>query len=102
MQIDVAGDADDLPFGINGPPYVVARVELLEGELARYSVRSNTLISPETEEPNFEEEIIQSARVPERIIRSGKAFHSTIHDQNIVKGIVMRQHRGRGRHGSNG
>ncbi|KAI5117382.1 hypothetical protein M0805_009072 [Coniferiporia weirii] len=72
LHIDSLGDADPLPFGMNGPPYVVVRVQPLPGELCRYTVHSND----PNDEP--EEDIVQTARVPARIVH-------TIHQYGLFK-----------------
>ncbi|KAI0035678.1 hypothetical protein K488DRAFT_42843, partial [Vararia minispora EC-137] len=72
VQIDPSGAADPLPFGIEGPPYVVIRVQPIEGDLARYKVTSS-----DPGDDN-EEDIVQAGRVPERIIQ-------TIHQYGLFK-----------------
>ena len=42
------------------------------GELSRYSVTSNNPFAPTEEVPPGEEDIVQSARVPERIIQTSE------------------------------
>lgn len=64
MHVDSLGNADPLPFGMDGPPYVVIRVRPMPGELCRYSVHS---LDPD-EEP--EEDVVQSGRVPSRVIQT--------------------------------
>lgn len=56
--------ADPIPFGANGPPFVVIRVLLMDGGLCRYSVRSS--------DPNDEgeEEIVQTSKVSNRVIQT--------------------------------
>lgn len=58
------GSADPIPFGINGPPFVRVRVQPIAGELSRYIVTSS--------DPNdeSEEDIVQTARVPARIVQT--------------------------------
>ncbi|TDL29908.1 hypothetical protein BD410DRAFT_811372 [Rickenella mellea] len=72
VHIDALGCADPLPFGMNGPPFVVVRVQPMAGELCRYTVSSS---DPE-DEP--EEDIVQTARVPGRIVQ-------TIHQYGLFK-----------------
>ncbi|KAF8969440.1 hypothetical protein BDZ97DRAFT_1902547 [Flammula alnicola] len=60
--------ADPIPFGIGGPPFVVIRVQLMDGGLCRYSVRSS--------DPNDEgeEDIVQTPRVPSRVVQTIHQF----------------------------
>ncbi|KAI6047452.1 hypothetical protein EDC04DRAFT_2864519 [Pisolithus marmoratus] len=64
MHIDPLGTADPIPFGMGGPPYVIVRVQPMAGEISRYSVTST--------DPNGdpEEEIVQTARIPGRIVQT--------------------------------
>lgn len=62
LHIDPLGSADPIPFGDNGPPLVIARVQPLAGELSRYKVTSS---EPSDDE---DEDIVQTARVPDRIV----------------------------------
>ena len=64
LHIDSLGNADPLPFGMDGPPYVVIRVKPMPADLCRYSVHS---LDPD-EEP--EEDVVQSDRVPSRVIQT--------------------------------
>jgi len=61
---DRYGSADPIPFGLGGPPFVVIRVQLMDGGLCRYSVRSS---DPSDE---GEEDIVQTARVPLRVVQT--------------------------------
>lgn len=63
MHIDHLGSADPIAFGIHGP-FVVVRVQPMAGELCRYSVSSH-----HTGEEG-EEDILQTARVPSKIIHT--------------------------------
>ncbi|KAH7914399.1 hypothetical protein BJ138DRAFT_1143943 [Hygrophoropsis aurantiaca] len=72
MHIDPAGAADPIPFGINGPPFVVVRVQPMAGEISRYTVTS----SDPNDDP--EEDIVQTARIPGRIVQ-------TIHQYGLFK-----------------
>ncbi|PPQ64623.1 hypothetical protein CVT24_008360 [Panaeolus cyanescens] len=67
VHIDPAG-ADPLPFGMNGPPFVVIRVQPMEGFLCRYSVLSS--------EPNndIDEDIVQTDKIPSRVIQTIQQF----------------------------
>jgi hypothetical protein len=56
--------ADPIPFGVDGPPFVVIRVHLMDGGLCRYSVHSS---DPNDEE---EEEIVQTGKVSSRVIQT--------------------------------
>ena len=64
VHIDASGNADPLPFGARGGPFVVMRVRPIGGELSRYLVRSS--------DPNDkgEEDIVHTASVPGRIIQT--------------------------------
>ncbi|EGN93023.1 hypothetical protein SERLA73DRAFT_98341 [Serpula lacrymans var. lacrymans S7.3] len=72
VHIDPQGTADPMPFGMNGPPFVVIRVQPMAGEISRYTVTSGY----PNDEP--EEDIVQTARVPGRIIQ-------TIHQFGLFK-----------------
>jgi protein ECT2 len=61
VHVDPTGGADDLEFGIRGP-FLVIRVQPLEGELSRYSIFSQ--IPGEVHEGD----IVHSPTVPARII----------------------------------
>ena len=86
LHIDETGTADPLPFGMRGPPFVVVRVHPMAGELSRYTVTSND----PNDEP--EEDIVQTARVPGRIIQTSKPsatyriFHVSDMSQSISTG----------------
>ncbi|VDB90118.1 unnamed protein product [Peniophora sp. CBMAI 1063] len=73
VQIDPFGNADPLPFGARGPPYVVIRVQPIEGELSRYRV-----LSSDPHDDHDEEDIVQTGRVPDRVIQ-------TIHQYGLFK-----------------
>jgi len=64
VHVDSLGSADPIPFGINSPPFVRIRVQPIAGELSRYTVTSS--------DPNdeSEEDIVQTARVPARIVQT--------------------------------
>jgi hypothetical protein len=66
IERDRYSTADPIPFGIGGPPFVVIRVQLLDGGLCRYSVGSS--------DPNDEgeEDIVQTPRVPSRVIQTSE------------------------------
>jgi hypothetical protein len=64
VHIDPTGTADPLLFGLEGPPYVVIRVQPMEGELARYKVTSS---DPSDDD---DEDIVQVGRIPERVIQT--------------------------------
>ncbi|THH05620.1 hypothetical protein EW145_g4663 [Phellinidium pouzarii] len=72
LHIDSLGNADPLPFGMDGPPYVVVRLQPLPGELCRYTVRSS---DPDDEK---EEDVVQTSSVPTRIVH-------TIHQYGLFK-----------------
>lgn len=66
LHIDELGSSDPLPFGVDGPPFVIVRVQPMAGLLARYTVTSS--------DPNDEgeEDIVQTSRVPSRIVQTSK------------------------------
>lgn len=68
VHIDPLGTADPLPFGIGGPPFAVIRVQPMAGGLCRYAVSSS---EPGDE---AEEDIVQSGRVPSRVIQTSSIF----------------------------
>ncbi|KZT29298.1 hypothetical protein NEOLEDRAFT_1175007 [Neolentinus lepideus HHB14362 ss-1] len=73
LHVDVRGTADPIPFGADGgSPLVVIRLQPIEGELCRYSVFAR---EPEQDDG---EDIVQSARVPYRIVQ-------TIHQYGLFK-----------------
>ena len=65
MHIDQDGVADAVPFGETDGPYVVVRVQPMAGDLARYNVTSNYEDEPE-------EDIMQTIRIPERIVQTSE------------------------------
>ena len=67
VQIDGDGTADQIPFGIGGPPMVVIRVQPMAGELSKFVVAS----SDSSDEG--EEDIIQTERIPGRIVQTSEA-----------------------------
>ncbi|KAG9050452.1 hypothetical protein FS837_005257 [Tulasnella sp. UAMH 9824] len=72
VHIDPFGDADPLLFGQQAPPYVIARVQPMAGEVCRYTVTSS---DPNDED---EEDIVHTPAVPARIIQ-------TIHQFGLFK-----------------
>lgn len=62
VHVDALGSADKIPFGLGGPPYAVIRLQPLAGGVCRYKVTSSDPSDP------GEEDIVQTARVPSRII----------------------------------
>ncbi|KAF7332014.1 DH domain-containing protein [Mycena kentingensis (nom. inval.)] len=62
VHIDQHGSADKIPFGIGGAPFGVIRLQPLAGGLCRYKVTSSDPTDP------GEEDIVQTARVPARIV----------------------------------
>lgn len=70
LHIDSLGTADPLPLGMACPPYVVVRVQPMAGEISRYSVTST--------DPNGdpEEEIVQTARIPGRVVQTSMYLSS--------------------------
>ncbi|KAI0921011.1 hypothetical protein AcW2_006119 [Taiwanofungus camphoratus] len=72
LHIDPLGLADPIPFGMRGPPLVIVRVQPLAGDLSRYKVTST---GPNDDD---EEDIVQTARVPERLVH-------TIHQYGLFR-----------------
>ncbi|EKM80039.1 hypothetical protein AGABI1DRAFT_57412 [Agaricus bisporus var. burnettii JB137-S8] len=68
VHIDPLGSADPIPFGIGAPPFARIRVQPLAGGLCRYSVSSD---DPDDE---TEEDIVQTERVPSRVIQTIHQF----------------------------
>ncbi|KAF9006585.1 hypothetical protein BDQ17DRAFT_1302996 [Cyathus striatus] len=68
VHIDPLGSADPIPFGIDGPPFVRVRVHPMAGGLCRYSVMSSD------PEDDSEEDIVQTERVPSRIVQTIHQF----------------------------
>jgi len=64
VHIDADGVADPIPFGVGGPPMVVIRVQPMAGELSKFVVSS----SDSSDEG--EDDIIQTDRVPGRIVQT--------------------------------
>ncbi|KAJ7068443.1 RhoGEF domain-containing protein [Mycena amicta] len=62
VHIDAHGSADKIPFGVGSPPFGVIRLQPLAGGLCRYKVTSSDPSDP------GEEDIVQTARVPARIV----------------------------------
>ncbi|KAF7301817.1 DH domain-containing protein [Mycena indigotica] len=62
VHIDAHGSADKIPFGMGSPPFGVIRLQPLAGGLCRYKVTSSDPSDP------GEEDIVQTARVPARIV----------------------------------
>ncbi|KZT60783.1 hypothetical protein CALCODRAFT_84865 [Calocera cornea HHB12733] len=56
--------ADDLPFGVDGGPYVIVRVQPMEGNLSRWRINTRDPGEPE------EEDIIETAEIPDRVIHT--------------------------------
>lgn len=77
MHVDQAGVADAVPFGDDGP-YVVVRVQPMAGELARYNVTSSY-----EEEP--EEDIMQTSRIPERIVQTSMSSLCVIMHASLTR-----------------
>ncbi|KAG8884270.1 hypothetical protein FRB98_002543 [Tulasnella sp. 332] len=72
LHIDPMGSADPILFGVNGPPFVIARAQPMAGDLCRYTVTSS--------DPNDEGEgdIVHTAAIPSRIVQ-------TIHQFGLFK-----------------
>lgn len=68
VHIDSLGSADPIPFGVNAPPFVRVRIQPMAGGLSRYNVASS---DPHDE---GEEDIVQTARVPSRIVHTSMSY----------------------------
>ncbi|PFH51280.1 hypothetical protein AMATHDRAFT_75013 [Amanita thiersii Skay4041] len=68
VHVDPIGSADPIPFGIGGPPFARIRLQPMAGGLCRFSLSSN--------DPNDEgeEDIVQTERVPSRIVQTIHQF----------------------------
>lgn len=66
LHIDPMGSADPILFGVNGPPFVIARAQPMAGDLCRYTVTSS--------DPNDEgeEDIVHTAAIPARIVQTSQ------------------------------
>ena len=64
VHIDADGVADQIPFGVGGAPMVVIRVQPMAGELSKFAVSSSDASD------EGEEDIIQTDRVPGRIVQT--------------------------------
>ncbi|KAJ7180267.1 hypothetical protein C8R43DRAFT_972440 [Mycena crocata] len=62
VHIDALGSADKIPFGVGAPPFGVIRLQPLAGGVCRYKVSSSDPSDP------GEEDIVQTTRVPSRIV----------------------------------
>lgn len=78
LHIDSLGDADPIPISMDAPPYVVIRVQPLSGQSCRYSVISS---DPE-DEP--EEEDVQMALVPSKVIQTSKGLYNLYNDVVLI------------------
>ncbi|KAG6880357.1 hypothetical protein C0992_007768 [Termitomyces sp. T32_za158] len=61
VHIDPLGSSDALPLGLGVAPFASIRIQPLAGQLCRYTVRSSM-------DDDAEEDIVQTERVPSRII----------------------------------
>ncbi|KAG2013296.1 signal transducer [Coprinopsis cinerea AmutBmut pab1-1] len=68
VHVDPLGSADPIPLGMEGPPFLRIRVQPIAGGLCRFAVNSS---DPADE---GEEDIVQSERVPSRIITTIHQF----------------------------
>jgi hypothetical protein len=71
VHIDPIGSADPIPFGIGDAPFARIRIQPLAGGLCRFAVSSN---DPTDE---VEEDIVQTERVPSRIVQTSALKAST-------------------------
>ncbi|CCA70680.1 hypothetical protein PIIN_04614 [Serendipita indica DSM 11827] len=68
VHVDSSNEADRIPFGIVGGPFVVIRLQPMPGGLCRYNITCN---SPDEEE---EEHILHTEVVPIRILQTIHQF----------------------------
>ncbi|TFK22329.1 hypothetical protein FA15DRAFT_522036 [Coprinopsis marcescibilis] len=68
VHIDPLGSADPIPFGMGAPPFARIRIQPIPGGLCRFTVNSS---DPSDE---GEEDIVQSERVPSRIVQTIHQF----------------------------
>ncbi|GJJ07089.1 hypothetical protein Clacol_001288 [Clathrus columnatus] len=73
------GSADEIAFRLDGPPYVVVRVQPLPGELSRYVVSSS---DPDDETV---EDIVHTASVPGRIVDTNANAPRSVHQFGLFK-----------------
>jgi protein ECT2 len=66
VHIDPSREADAIPFGIVGGPFVIIRLQPMVGGLCRYNV---TCHSPDEDE---DEDIVRSEMVPSRVVRTSE------------------------------
>lgn len=72
------GTADEIPFGITGPPFAIIRIQPLAGGVCRFKVTSSDPSDP------ADEDVVQTTRVPSRIVLTSKSasfrlLHILIH-----------------------
>ncbi|KAG6821575.1 hypothetical protein H0H93_000084 [Arthromyces matolae] len=81
VHIDPLGSSDALPLGLGAAPFASIRIQPLAGQLCRYTVRSSM-------DDDAEEDIVQTDRVPSRIVDTSQPnflFLSTVpYPFNIV------------------
>ncbi|KAK2466062.1 hypothetical protein APHAL10511_001704 [Amanita phalloides] len=68
VHVDPVGSADPIPFGIGGPPFARIRLQPLAGGLCRFAVSSSDPAD------GGEEDIVQTERVPSRIVQTIHQF----------------------------
>lgn len=81
LHIDPLGLADPIPFGMRGPPLVIVRVQPLAGDLSRYKVTST---GPNDDD---EEDIVQTARVPERLVHTSESSVAVRYTQVLIPAV---------------
>ncbi|KAH8830435.1 hypothetical protein DL96DRAFT_1592891 [Flagelloscypha sp. PMI_526] len=67
VHVNTTG-ADQIPFGLGGPPYAVIQVIPMDGELSRFKVTSAD------EDDEDEDDIVRTERIPSRIIQTIHQF----------------------------
>ncbi|KAL1722372.1 hypothetical protein EV715DRAFT_247584 [Schizophyllum commune] len=65
VHVDASGSADNIPFGVGGPPFVCIRLQPMAGELCRMRITSS---SEDTD--GEEDEVLQANRVSARVVQT--------------------------------
>jgi len=72
LHVDQSGTADPVPFGVDEDgPFVVIRVQPLEGDVTRYTVMSDS------EDDVPVEDIIHTSAIPDRVLQTSQLFLSS-------------------------
>ncbi|KAL1747651.1 hypothetical protein HDZ31DRAFT_60984 [Schizophyllum fasciatum] len=65
VHVDASGSADNIPFGVGGPPFVCIRLQPMAGDLCRIRITSS---SEDTD--GEEDEVLQANRVSSRVVQT--------------------------------